>query len=322
MQVRDRRLVLVGLGLVLLAAGLGCAFLGPVEVYVFYLFSEGGRFAYEGFRFGSFMFGNIALQVAGYYLAAAVLVPLGYGHVRLRRWARPLAEALLWTWVVLGVPLLFVLFFMTVSVKSFSTGGGVAFVVLLALSYFVLPWLGIRFYRARNVRGTFEAHDPGPSAVEVRPVPVLVLCLLDLFFLVALHVPLLFGGLFPLFGTLLGGMAGFYLVDASVLVLALLLWGTWEQRAWAWWGSAAYYAVLAAAWIVTFARTPYAALLAWLKLPPTEMEILSGIPLRGWEMGAFVGLPMLACAGVVLGCRHGFGRRAAGTWPGPREARR
>ena len=110
MEYRDRRLVLVGLGLLLLAAGLGCAFLGPVEVYVFYLFSEGGRFAYEGFRFGSFMFGNIALQVVGYYLAAAVLVPMGYGHLRLRRWARPLAEALLWTWTVLGVPLLLVLF--------------------------------------------------------------------------------------------------------------------------------------------------------------------------------------------------------------------
>jgi hypothetical protein len=312
MEYRDRRLVLVGLGLLLLAAGLGCAFLGPVEVYVFYLFSEGGRFAYEGFRFGSFMFGNIALQVAGYYLAAAVLVPMGYGHVRLRWWARPLAEALLWTWVVLGVPLLLVLFFMTVSVKSFSTAGGVAFVVLLALSYFVLPWLGIRFYRGRNVRGTFEAPDRGSIAVEARPVPVLVLCLLDIFFLIALHVPLLFNGLFPLFGTLQGGMAGFYLVDLSVLALALLLWGTWEQRAWALWGSAAYYGVLAVAWIVTFARTPYAALLAWLKLPPTEIKILSGIPLRGWEIGAFVGLPMLVCAGVALGCRRWFGRRASG----------
>ncbi len=86
MEHRDRRLVLVALGLVLLLAGIGCAFLGPVELYVFYLFSEGGRFSYDGFRFGSFMFGNIAIQVAGYYLAAAVLVPLGYGHLRLRRW--------------------------------------------------------------------------------------------------------------------------------------------------------------------------------------------------------------------------------------------
>jgi hypothetical protein len=310
MDHRDRRLVLVALGVVLLLAGIGCAFLGPVELYVFYLFSEGGRFYYEGFRFGSLMFGNIALQVAGYYLAAAVLVPLGYGHVRLRRWARPLALALLWTWSVLGVPLLCVLFFMTVSVKRFSTASGILFVVLLALSYLLLPGLGIRFYQGRNVRGTFEAHDPRPSALEARPLAILVICLLDLFFLVAAHVPLLYGGLFPLFGTLQGGLAGFYLIDISVLLLVLLLWGTWEQRRWAWWGSAVYYAVLGATWLVTFARTPYADLLAWLQLAPTEMEALSGIPLRGWEVGAFAGLPMLACLGVILACRGHFGRRA------------
>jgi len=311
MDHRDRRLVLVALGFVLLLAGIGCAFLGPVELYVFYLFSEGGRFYYDGFRFGSFMFGNIAVQVAGYYLAAAVLVPLGYGHVRLRRWARPLALALLWTWILLGLPLLIVLFFMTVSVKSFSTAGGVAFVVLLASSYFLLPWLGIRFYQGRNVRSTFEAHDRHSSALEARPTAILVICLLDLFFLIALHVPLLYRGLFPLFGTLLGGLEGIYLIAVAVLVLGLLLWGTWEQRMWAWWGSAVYYALLAATWLVTLAQTPWAGLLAWLQFAPAELEALSGMPLQGYEIGVFVGLPMLACLVVILACRRHFGRNPA-----------
>ena len=312
MDYRDRHLVLRALGLVLLLAGIGCAFLGPVEMYVFYLFSEGGRFYYEGFRFGSFMFGNIAVQVAGYYLAAAVLLPLGYGHLRLRRWARPLALALLWTWCLLGLPLLVVLFFMTVSVKGFSAAGGVIFVVLLALSYLVLPWLGIRFYRGRNVRGTFEAHNPQPSALEARPVAILVICLLDFFFLIALHVPLVYRGLFPVFGTLRGGLEGIYLIASAVLVLGLLLWGTWLRRMWAWWGSVVYYALLAATWLVTFARTPYADLLAWLQFAPTEMEALSGIPLQGYEIGVFVGLPMLACLGVILASRRHFGRSRAG----------
>jgi hypothetical protein len=308
MDHRDRRPVLVALGLVLLLAGLACAFLGPVELYVFYLFSEGGRFYYDGFRFGSFMFGNIALQVAGYYLIAAVLIPLGYGHLRLRRWARPLALALFWTWLLLGLPLLAVLFFMTVSVKSFSIAGLAVFVLLLAFSYLALPWLAIRFYQGRNVRGTFEARDPRPSAMEERPTAILVICLLDLFFLLALHVPLLFRGLFPLFGTLLGGLEGIYLTAAAVLLLGLLLWGTWNRYRWAWWGSAAYYALLAATWIVTFARTWWADLLAWLQFSPTEVKMLSGLPLRGYEIGLFVGLPMLACLALILLSRRHFGR--------------
>ncbi len=308
-EYRDRRPVLLALGLLQLLVGLACAFLGPVELYVFYLFSEGGRFYFEGFRFGSFMFGNIALQVAGYYLAAAVLLPLGYGHLRLRRWARSLALALLWTWLLLGVPLLIVLFFMTVSVKSFSTAGGLAFVALLAASYLVLPWLGLRFYHGRNVRLTFEANDPEPGAFASRPLPIVVICLLDLFFLAALHVPLLFGGLFPVFGTLLGGLQGIYLIDATVLLLTVLLWGTWQQHAWAWWASVIYYAFLAATWFVTFAQTSYTELLVWLRLPATEMDVLAGIPLRGYELGLFAGLPLLACLGVILASRRHFDRR-------------
>ena len=310
---RDRRLFLVALGLALLLAGIACAFIAPVELHVFYLFSEGGRFYYEGFRFGSFMFGNIAVQVAGYYLIATLLIPLGYGHVALRRWVRPAALAFLWTWLLLGVPLLVVLFFMTVSVKPFSTAGGVVFVVLLAASYFLLPWLGIRFYQGRNVRGTLEACDPQPAALEARPLAVLVICLLDLFFLIALHVPLLYRGLFPVFGSLWGALEGTYLTAAAVLVLGLLLWGTWQQRVWAWWGSAAFYGLLAASWLVTFAQTSYTELLAWLQFAPTEMEALSGIPLQGYEIGLFAGLPMLACLALILANRRHFGPSPAST---------
>ena len=78
METRDRRPILVIIGVLLLLVGLGAAFLGPVEMYCFYLFSEGGRFHYDGFGFGSFMFGNIAWQIVGYYLIALVAVPLGY----------------------------------------------------------------------------------------------------------------------------------------------------------------------------------------------------------------------------------------------------
>ena len=83
---RDRSPILVAIGALLLLIGIAAALLGPAEMYCFYLFSEGGRFHYEGFGFGSFMFGNIACQIIGYYVIAAVFIPLGYGHVRMRRW--------------------------------------------------------------------------------------------------------------------------------------------------------------------------------------------------------------------------------------------
>ena len=90
---KDCRIVLFIIGGLLLVGGIAVGFFGPAEMYCFYLFSEGGRFAYEGFGFGSFMFGNIAAQIIGYYLIGIVGVCLGYGHLAMRRWGRALAKA-------------------------------------------------------------------------------------------------------------------------------------------------------------------------------------------------------------------------------------
>ena len=54
---RDRSFLLKGFGLLLLLVGFTAAVFSPLEMYAFSLFSEGGRFNYPGFGFGSFMFG-------------------------------------------------------------------------------------------------------------------------------------------------------------------------------------------------------------------------------------------------------------------------
>jgi hypothetical protein len=175
---RDRTLVLVVIGGLLLLIGLAAALLGPVEMYCFSLFSEGGRFHYEGFGFGSFMFGNIASQIIGYYVIAMVLIPLGYGHLKTRRWARTLSLTLLWFWLVVGIPLTIVFLFILVTAKDLSLATVLIVIVLLALSYLVIPGVLIWFYRSRNVRLTFETRDPRSYWIERLPIPILVLCAL------------------------------------------------------------------------------------------------------------------------------------------------
>jgi hypothetical protein len=73
------------IGVLLLLSGIAIGFLGPLEMYCFYLFSEGGRFNYEGFGFGSLMFANIASQIIGYYLIAIIFILLGFGQLKVRR---------------------------------------------------------------------------------------------------------------------------------------------------------------------------------------------------------------------------------------------
>jgi hypothetical protein len=306
MDYRDRRPILTVIGLLSLLVGTVAAFFGPLEMYCFYLFAEGGPFAYEGFGFGSFMFGNLALQIMGYYCIAALALPLGYSHLKARRWAGTLALTLLGSWLVVGVPLAVVFFLILVTAKELSVGAVVIAVLVLGLSYPVLPLLLIRFYRSRDVQRTLEAHDPGAYWTEQIPLPILVLSFLYVFYAVVLHVPIFFRGIFPVFGTLFYDLEGIVLLTASILWLGLLVWGTLRQRAWAWWGALCYFALLTASTILTFSTTTYAHLLARMQFPPTEVEILQGIPLQGFHLALFFGLPLVLTLAAILRAKPHF----------------
>ncbi|MFL7790853.1 MAG: hypothetical protein AB8I69_01835 [Anaerolineae bacterium] len=305
---KDRRIILFIIGGFLFVGGVVIGFFGPIEMYCFSLFSEGGRFYYEGFGFGSFMFGNIAAQIIGYYLIAAVCVPLGYGHLTARRWARKLALTLLWFWVIFGIPLIVVFLFTLFSSKDLPIAAGLVALVLAGLAYFVAPWLLMRFYRSRDVRLTFEARDPKPSWIDDLPQPVIVLGALLLFFIVVLHIPIFFSGVFPLFGLLLTDIAGFVLIDVSIFCLAGLTWGVLKLRLWAWWGALVYLSLLTASVFVTFSQYGLLDILARLRFPPTEVEILDGLPFRGFHLALALGVPLLIALGLLVFSKRYFGR--------------
>ena len=102
LSFRDRSGILRFTGAAMLLAGLFLFLLAPLEGNTLTFFSAGGRFEYDGFGFGSLMFGNIVVQVFGYYFLAILLIPLGLGHLALRRWSRRMTRTLLYDWLVLA----------------------------------------------------------------------------------------------------------------------------------------------------------------------------------------------------------------------------
>jgi hypothetical protein len=310
-EYRDRRLPLLLIGFLLLSVGLVAAFLGPIEMYCFYLFSDGGPFHYEGFGFGSFMFGNLALQIMGYYVIGLLFIPLGYGHVTMRRWVRPVAVALLWFWLVVGLPLIVVFFFVLVTAKDLSLLAILFACVVLLLSYFVVPGVLIRFYQGQNVRRTLESRESRPHWLESFPPPLLVLCSLYALYAVLYHVPIFFQGVFPFFGVFFFGLEGIVLLTISIAVLVCLIWGTFSRRRWAWWVALIYFASWALNSIWTFLQADYADLLSRMNFPPTEMEALAGVPLQGFHLAIFFGLPLLATLIVILLSKQHFVARTA-----------
>lgn len=304
----DRTPIIAVIGVLLLLVGAASAFLGPVEMYCFYLFSEGGRFHYEGFGFGSFMFGNIACQIIGYYLIAILFIPLGYGHVRPRRWARTISLTLFWDWLVVGVPLIIVFLFILFASKDLHPALAVIVIVSLGLSYPIAPLLLIRFYRSQNVRQTFETKDPNSYWIERLPMPILVLGSLCLFYVIVLHIPILFNGLFPFFGVFLSGLQGIVALDVAIYCLVGLIWGIVKQQTWAWWGSLAYFTLLTFSVLFTFSKSSYRDILSSLNLPAMEMEILQRLPFEGFHFAAFVGIPLLMTLGVIVLSKRYFGQ--------------
>ncbi|MFC2029135.1 hypothetical protein ACFLWA_00220 [Chloroflexota bacterium] len=300
MDYRDRSRILFAMGVLLLIVGLGFALLAPSEFYSFYLFSDGGRFHYEGFGFGSFMFANIANQIIGYYLIAIVLIPLGYGQVRPRRWARTLALTLLGFWIVIGIPTGVLALLVLFSSKDVSPAGAALAIALSAISYLLVPGVLIWFYRSNDTRSTFEARDPNSYWVERVPVPVLVLGLLLAFYAVALHIPIFLNGLFPLFGAWIYGLHGIACLAVSVLLMLFLAWGLVRQRPWAWWGSLTLLTVLTVSSVLTLSRSSFSDILGAIHFPPTELALSSGIPIQGLHLTPFVGIPLLVTIALLL----------------------
>jgi hypothetical protein len=309
---RDRGLILRALGGVMLLAGLGAALIGPVELYVYYAFSEGGKFYYEGFGFGSFMFAYIAVQVVGYYAIAAILIPLGMGHLRLRRWARSLMLTLLWMWLVAGLPLTATALLILFVSKEPALPVIVTSLVVIPLIYPIAPLLLMRFYQSEAVRRTFEAADPRPDPLGDTPPPVRGACGLLILGIVALHGGFLLRGVFPFFGRLLSGMDGVLALDLVIVALGILTWGLARQKRWGWWGSMALFAALTASTAVTFSRLTLRDALIAAQLPPYEMALFENVPLLAGRWGLLAAAPFAAMLAMLLLARRHVGGLADG----------
>lgn len=287
------------IGALLIAGGIAAAFIGPLELYVFYLFSEGGPFYYEGFRFGSFMFANLTIQTGGYYLIAAVCLPLGYGHWKLRRWARASMITLLTTWLVIGLPLSLGLVMLYINTKDVAADAWWIAVPILLLLYPIGPVLMLCFYRSRGVRLTLAASDPAESALEAVPLVVRVLCVLLAFIVLALHAVILLNGVFPLFGWLLDGAQGLLVIALLIVALGVLAWGLAGRRRWAWWSGLGVFGLLALSSTLSGARHTLGDMLLAMNLPPGEMEMFQNIPILDVYPTVLAALPWLVMLAIL-----------------------
>jgi hypothetical protein len=311
MDYKDRSSILVFIGILQLLIGVVSACFGPAEIYCYYLFSQGGRFFYEGFGFGSFTFGLIACQIIGYYLIAILFIPLGWGHLKKRRWARTLSLVSLWFWFVVGLPviILFLPFFMS---KGIFLGNiTVTIFLFLGILYFLIPGLLIWFYHSKNVRLTFETKDPEVYWTEKLPSSILVLCFLFVFYVIALHMSIFFKCIFPLFGNFLFYFPGMLLIEISIIGLICLIWGTLKLRIWAWWGALVYFSLLTISSLMTFSKFSFSDIYLRMNFPEKELEFFQKLPFQDFHLTLLFGIPLLITLGLIVFSRRYFRMNSA-----------
>ena len=296
-EPKDRSKVLRAIGIILLAVGIFSFFIAPLEVICFYFFVEGGRFYFEGFNFGSFMFALITIQIIGYYLIAAMFIPLGYGHIKLRSWSRNLSLTYLWFWMVVGIPLTILFVFILITSKGPSLW---LVITIIPLMYPVIPAILIWFYRRKDVELTLKSRDKSTYWIEKIPIPVLVIIMLFILYILDLNALLFLRGMFPFFGILLFDSYGALLISISTLIFSFLIWGLYQLKAWAWWGSVTYFGLIAISFLLTFSIKSLYDIYPIMNIAPLELKFFQNIPFQNFRLSVFMAIPLLVTLAIII----------------------
>lgn len=304
------------IGLVLILVGLVAAYYGPLEIFVFYLFSEGGQFYYDGFGVGSFWFAALVVQNIGYYIIAALFLPLGIGHLKQSRWALTLAQLYLWFWLGAGVLLFgsFINLIPSIFKLEQSQDGLLLQIitigVFLLFALILLPILGLWFYRSGKVKSVFGEGDTSIYWMEKYPFPLLALLLLYAIMIIVLHLAIFFQSLFPLFGQIMLGRPSVYVIALCILILGILIYGTVRLEIWAWWVSMVYVSLLAVSSAMSFSRYSFFDIIQMMNLPAYEMEFLDKmIVIHDMHITGLVIVPLAIAMGLLVYSKRYFGQR-------------
>ncbi|MFZ0772647.1 MAG: hypothetical protein WCA49_21370 [Candidatus Sulfotelmatobacter sp.] len=198
--------------------------------------------------------GSYVNGICTYAFVAALLITLGIGSIRARRWAWALNLILSWFWLIVGViaTVAMTIFMPAIFAASFRQAAartpdapvmptGVIAVILtfiivfLSIFFVILPIAFLLFYRRKDVEETCKQRDPVDRWTDRCPLPVLAVSLLfgtgaAYYLLLAVTTPLM-----PFFGRYLTGLAGTAALLAVAGIDVFLAYALYRLRLAGWW---------------------------------------------------------------------------------------
>ena len=259
-------------GLIQLVIGLIALYYGPLEIYCFYLFSKGGSLYYEEFGVGSFMFAFLVVQNLAYYLLAFSLIPMGIGTLRLREWGRQVSMVFLFVWIILGISIFIGFVFALPRFLEDTNApavGAIAFIIVLF--GIIAPYVLIRFYKARSIRDLFRKEEAGQALSKI-PSTILLVTMLNILFIILLHISIFFKGIFPVFGEFRFHREGVPLISGAIFCLSIIAYLYYRKHIWALRGLVAYYSLMLVSVVMTFGKYSISDIIRLLDYPQYEYD--------------------------------------------------
>lgn len=322
---RDRSTGLTIFGVVQIILGLLAALMVPLIAL--------GAFMSRLAPGGAMRPGQMISGVATYAFAAAALLTLGIGSVRMKRWARALTLVTSWYWLIIGalatvlltavLPVIMkgVLAQMKQSgadASSAEVSTGVMAVILTLIIIFaafflvLVPIAFVVFYSRKDVAETCRRRDPVERWTDRTPLPVLGASLAlftgSLYMLmVGLTTPL-----FPFFGSYLTGIAA---VACFVVLAALDLYisvALFRLQLSGWWIAIGSVSVHMVSMILTYARADLMQAYSKMGMSDAQLEMLNTSPLlRGHVLLWWSMLSMVLFLGYLVWLKRYFKPAAA-----------
>ncbi|MCE9618471.1 MAG: hypothetical protein K8R92_01000 [Planctomycetes bacterium] len=224
-----------------------------------------------------------------YGAMAVVLIWLGIGSIRARRWARALLLILSVVWLISGIFILggLMLVFPQFMEAMQSAGSSnqqklppeallvmaVVMGAVFAVIFLILPLSYFLFYRSRHVKATCEARDPVQRWTDRCPLPVLAVSLwLGTTAPMMLLMPLAYRSVFPFFGDFLSGAAGTLAYVVMAVIFGWAARATYKLDVRAWWLVVAGSVLMAISNAITYSRHNLEDVYRLMELTPEQIE--------------------------------------------------
>lgn len=274
------RLIVKILGIIQLLIGFSTLVIAPIEIYSFYLFSEGGVFYYDGFGIGSFIHGLIVAQIFAFYGIGLLLIIIGYGHIKLKNWSLNLSLGSIWFWIIFGLPVM-VFFLPLLAMKEINTQYPILLLAFAAmLLIIVIPGLLLLFYNQKSVKELFRTHNKQGNESQFMPVLSYLVLLVYSLFILLFHILIFYQGIFPMFGQFLTGLSGITIYGFLILITILLIYGLLKKVHISWIVSIVLFSTLIVSSTITILGYKYTEIIELLKLPKLENDIFLKFPLK------------------------------------------